>query len=209
MEKVKYRPLKKEDYPRIKTLIGEAFGFNDFIKNKKLLDSILTIYLQDCILASSFSVVAEKENQVIGFILGDAKKDKKRLRKPHNFVSLASTGLKLLVTSKEDRKVLKEFTKITQTYKQLIQGKENTFQGCIQLFIVSKESRGLGVGKTLIKHLSHYMKNMDVKSLYLYTDTRCNYGFYDSQNFKRLNEKNVYFDSIGEKLGVFLYGYKL
>lgn len=207
MKKVTYRPLKKEDYPRIKTLISEAFGFHDFIKDKKLLDLTLNIYLQDCILASSFSKVAEKDNQVIGFILGDAKKDKKHLRKPHNFLSLASSLFKLLLTSKKDRKVLKEFSRITQTYKEIIQGKEQHFQGCIQLFIVSKESRGLGVGKTLLKHLSHYMKAMDVKSLYLYTDTRCNYGFYDSQNFKRLAEKEVYFDSISEKLGVFLYSY--
>lgn len=82
-------------------------------------------------------------------------------------------------------------------------------QGCIQLFIVSKESRGLGVGKALVSHLSYYMKTMNVKSLHLYTDTRCNYGFYDSQNFKRLNEKELYFDSIKTNLNIFLYSYNL
>ena len=73
---------------------------------------------------------------------------------------------------------------------------------------MSEESRGLGVGKTLIKYLSNYMIDMKVNNIYLYTDTRCNYGFYDSQNFNRLNEKEIYFDTIPSSLNIFLYGYK-
>ncbi|GAB6168849.1 hypothetical protein JCM1393_13090 [Clostridium carnis] len=207
MNKVIYRDLVKDDYNHVKELIGEAFGFNEFIKDKKFLDLILNIYLQDCILASSFSKVAEKNNTVIGFILGDAKKDKNHLRKPHNILSIVLTGLKIFLSSKENKTSLKEFSKINDAYKEIIQGKKDNFQGCIQLFIVSKESRGLGVGKALITHLSNYMRSMNVKSLYLYTDTRCNYGFYDSQNFKRLNEKEIYFNSVKSKLNVFLYGY--
>ncbi|CEP82415.1 hypothetical protein QJR30_17275 [Paraclostridium sordellii] len=59
----------------------------------------------------------------------------------------------------------------------------------------------------MIKHLFDYMKSMDVKSLYLFTDTRCNYRFYDSQNFNSIDEKEVYFDSIGSSLNIFLYSY--
>ena len=76
------------------------------------------------------------------------------------------------------------------------------------MFIVSKESRGLGIGKKLLSYLFEYMKSREVNSMYLYTDTRCNYKFYDSQNFKCLSEKELIFDSINEKLDVFLYGYK-
>lgn len=207
MGNVIYRELVREDYSRVKELIGDAFGFNNFIKDKGFLDLVLNIYLQDCILASSFSKVAEKDNKVIGFILGDSKKDKHRLRKPHNIISLATTSFKLLISNKENKKSLKEFSKISDTYKEIIQGKKEKFQGCIQLFIVSKESRGLGVGKTLVNYLFNYMKSMEVKSLYLYTDTRCNYGFYDSQNFKRLIEKEIRFNSFNEKLNIFLYEY--
>lgn len=207
MDEVIYRSLVKEDYESVKELIGEAFGFNEFIKDRKFLDSILNIYLQDCILGSSFSKVAERNNKIIGVILGDSKKDKNRLKKAHNTLSLAYTMLKVLMANKENKKFIKEFSKVQDTYKELMQGKEDDFQGCVQLFIVSGESRGLGVGKALMNHLSNYMKSTDVKSLYLYTDTRCNYGFYDSQNFERINEKEIYFDSIQAKLNVFLYCY--
>ncbi|UNP77155.1 GNAT family N-acetyltransferase [Bacillus nitratireducens] len=207
MNTVKYRSLVKEDYEPIKHLIGEAFGFNKFITDKKFLNSILNFYLHSCILGSSFSKVAEKDNKVIGVILGDSEKDKNRLKKFHNTVSFAFNTMKLFITNKENREFLKAFIKVQKTYKELIQGKEDHFQGCIQLFIVSKESRGLGVGKYLLNHLFQYMTKEDVTSLYLYTDNECNYTFYDKQNFQRIQEKAVNFGPKEEDFNVFLYRY--
>lgn len=209
MSKVVYRELIKEDYECVKKLICEAFGFDAFIKSPKVLDSVLTVYLQSCIFESSFSRVAVKDNKVIGLILGNAKSDKKKIKKFHNYASYLSHIIKLVFSSKENKKLIKEFSKVTTAYKEIIKGKEDSFQGCIQLFIVSKESRGLGIGKSLISMLFNYMNHMHVKSLYLYTDTRCNYGFYDSQNFKRVKEKSIYFDAMPSKLDVFLYSYTL
>ncbi|WP_144572502.1 GNAT family N-acetyltransferase [Bacillus paramycoides] len=207
MNTVKYRSLVKEDYEPIKHLIGEAFGFNQFITDKKFLNSLLSFYLQSCILGSSFSKVAEKDNKIIGVILGDSEKDKNRLKKFHNTFSFAYNTLKLFMTNKENREFLKAFIKVQKTYKELIKGKEDHFQGCIQLFIVSEESRGLGVGKTLINALFQYMTKEDVTSLYLYTDNACNYGFYDKQNFKRVQEKAIHFGPKEEDFNIFLYRY--
>lgn len=208
MSKIIYREIAKKDYNDIKELIGEAFGFNEFIKDGVFLDSVLTSYLQDCILESSFSKVAEKDNKVIGIILGKANKDNTQLIKEHASLNSYSPELKSIMEVKENKIVINELLQIKDTYNEIIEGRKDDFQGCIQLFIVSKESRGLGIGKTLISYLFNYMKSMNVQSLYLYTDTRCNYKFYDSQNFKRLNEKEIYFNSLKEKLNVFLYGYK-
>lgn len=207
MNTVKYRNLVKEDYEPIKHLIGEAFGFNEFITDKKFLNSILNFYLHSCILGSSFSKVAEKDNKIIGVILGDSKKDKNRLKRFHNTVSFTFNTLKLFMTNKENREFLKAFIKVQKTYKELIQGKEDHFQGCIQLFIVSEESRGLGVGTSLLNHLFQYMTKEEVTSLYLYTDNECNYEFYDRQNFQRIQEKAVNFGPKEEDFNVFLYRY--
>lgn len=207
MKRVIYRNILYSDYEIIKQLIGDAFGFTEFIKDKELLDIVLSGYLQDCILDSSFSKVAQIDDKVIGFILGNAKKDKNRISNCGNPLNFNNNEIDLMISNEENKNLLKEFSKITDTYKELIKKKENTFQGCVQLFVVSEKSRDLVVGKNLIKHLFDYMKSMDVKSLYLFTDTRCNYGFYDSQNFNRIDEKEVYFDSIGSSLNIFLYSY--
>lgn len=207
MEKIQYRQIEKSDYNRVKELICEAFKFDEFLNDKKVLDSILTLYLQGCIMDSSYSQVALKDNKVIGIILGNSKSDKKKLRKFHNVTSSFSSLSRLALSSKSNKKLLKEFTKIQNVYKEIIKGKEDKFQGCVQLFIVSKESRGLGIGKVLMSNLLDYMKINDVKSLYLYTDNRCNYGFYDSQNFRRECEKLMSFNAINTKLEVYLYSY--
>lgn len=205
--KVMYRELHKGDYEIIKKLIGDAFGFSEFIKDPDFLNLILNSYLQECILDSSFSKVAIKNGKVIGIILGNANKDKNKIKSFHNRISLISSLIKIMFTKNDNKKDLKEFSKIQKTYKEIFKGNENNFQGCIQLFIVSKESRGLGVGTSLMNYLFDYMKSMKVKSLYLYTDTRCNYQFYDKNNFKRLNEKKVHFNRVNESLNIFLYGY--
>lgn len=209
MEKVMYRELIKEDYNRIKELICDAFGFNEFIKDPSVLDSILTVYLQGCIFDSSFSRVAVKNGQVIGIILGKANSDNRNISKLHNTFTYLTNIIKLALCRKESKKLIKEFSKVTNTYKDIIRGKEDSFQGCIQLFIVSKESRGLGVGKSLVSSLFEYMNHMNVNALYLYTDTRCNYGFYESQRFKRINEQEIHFDAMDASLNIFLYSYTL
>lgn len=208
MNKVIYRDIIKSDYETIKELIGEAFGFSGFIKDKQLLDIVLSGYLQECILDTSFSKVAIKDEKVIGFILGSAKNDKNRVSNINEPLTFDNNSIESIMSTEENQILFKEFSKITDAYKDLIKDKEDMFQGCIQLFVVSKESRGLGVGKTLVKYLSDYMKSMDVDSLYLFTDSRCNYGFYDSQNFNKLDEKEIYFNYVDSKLNVFLYGYK-
>lgn len=65
MNKVIYREIIKSDYATIKELIGEAFGFNNFIKDKLLLNTVLDSYLKDSISNSSFGKVAEKDNKVM------------------------------------------------------------------------------------------------------------------------------------------------
>ncbi|SCH85422.1 GNAT family N-acetyltransferase [Romboutsia sp. 1001713B170207_170306_H8] len=208
MNKVIYRDLLESDYETIKELIGEAFGFYDFIKDEALLNIVLSGYLQECILDTSFCKVAQKNGKVIGFILGSALNDKTRVINSVNNFNFDISSIKSIMNNKTNHTLIKEFLKIQNTYKEILKDKECQFQGCIQLFIVSKESRGLGIGKALVKYLSDYMKSMNVKSFYLFTDSRCNYGFYDSQNFSRINEKEVSLDYLNTKLNVFLYGYE-
>ena len=207
MNKVIYRDIIKSDYETIKNLIGEAFGFSSFIKDKYLLNIVLTGYLKECILDTSFGKVAVKDDKIIGFILGNADNDKHRICNLDESVEVDNNTVEVIMNNEENQDLFKELSKIKNAYNDVIKGKENIFQGSIQLFVVSKESRGLGVGKTLVKHLSDYMKSMNVKSLYLFTDSRCNYGFYDSQNFNKLNEKEINFKYVDSKLNVFLYGY--
>ena len=62
------------------------------------------------------------------------------------------------------------------------------FDGVLTLFVISKECQGLGIGKKLLSYFFEYEKQNDVKNIYVYTDSKCNYKFYDSQGFIKLNK---------------------
>lgn len=208
MKNIIYRDLKKEDLKEITMLIKDAFKFHEFIHNKELLDIISTIYLEEALYKSSFVKVASKDNKVLGIILCSANNS---LTNYHHLLSLKKEKdfSTLPIKDKRDKNELTEFIKVKDIYDELINGKESLFDGSIELFIVSKEARGLGIGKTLLRLALKYMKSMDVSSIYLFTDTRCNYGFYDSQGFNCLNEKSLYIKTIDSTLQTFLYEYIL
>lgn len=209
MQNIAYRNLEKKDFDSIKELINDAFSFNSFIHNKDLLETILNLYLEETILESSFIKVATMNNKVIGIILCKANKDSNNYNNLLDNFNKSCIETSLPFESESDKREISEFLKIKDTYYELLRGSEYLFEGAINLFIVSKESRGLGIGKNLLNFALEYMRDMGITSIYLFTDTRCNYGFYDSQNFKLLTEKSIYIHTLESNIKTFLYYYNL
>lgn len=211
MNNIIYREIEKCDYETVKTLISEAFDFKNMIDNVDVLDKSLNIYLRSCLSATTFTSVAVKNGKVIGLILGSSKNKNTLFNLLKHNIALTFNVLSLLFKSKEDRKSLKDYKKILKSYDDLMKNRKNDFQGCIELFIVSKECQGLGVGKKLVSNLMKYMKENSVSNLYLYSDSNCNYGFYDSQGFNKIDSRTVGLlnSSNSTILNVYLYGYEI
>lgn len=211
MNSIIYRELKKDDYETVKFLINEAFDFGNIISNIDVLNKCLNVYLRSCLSATTFSSVAVKDGKVIGLILGSSKNKNTLLNLFKHNIALILNVISLLFKPKKDKKYLKDYKKILKSYDELMENRKDDFQGCIELFIVSKECRGLGVGKKLVSTLMNYMKDNSVSNLYLYSDNICNYGFYDSQGFNQLDSRNVEMTNSNKPivLNVYLYSYDL
>lgn len=207
MKNVIYRDIKKEDLKEIEELIRDSFRFGSLIHNKKLLDMITTLYLEETITESSFIKVAAKDDKALGVILCNATKDSTNYNHLFSHLKQENFPTTLPIKNNKDKNEINEFIKIKEAYYELLKGKETLFDSCINLFIVSKEARGLGIGKTLLSYSLQYMNSVGASSLYLFTDTRCNYGFYESHGFNRLDEKNVYIKTINSNIKTFLYSY--
>ncbi|MGL4736945.1 MAG: GNAT family N-acetyltransferase [Cellulosilyticaceae bacterium] len=214
MNPVIYRPIRKSDYDSIKAIISEAFGFHKWIDNPSFLDAVLSLYLHNCMSKSTFNRVAIKNGEVIGVILGSIPEIcPKKITRHHNLACLPHL-MKLAFLPKAERKKASTFRQIDKIYEELISGKESHFQGSIDLFAVSEKARGLGLGKALMSQLLDYMHSHEVRDLYLYTDTICNYGFYESQGWRRLASQQMQLPTHHEVtmpsiLDVFLYSYRL
>ena len=81
---------------------------------------------------------------------------------------------------------------------------------CIGI-LISPDCRGKGVGKQLYQRFLQYLKNEHLNSFYLYTDTSCNYGFYEHQGMVRRCEKEHFFtvNQQRSKMTFFIYDYEI
>ena len=73
----------------------------------------------------------------------------------------------------------------------------------LRLLIVDKGCKGLGLGRLLLRRAGEILRDKDLKGLFFYTDTDCNFGFYDHLGAKRVGYKDVL--CMDETLRVFGY----
>ena len=112
-----------------------------------------------------------------------------------------------LLISKEGRGILNFYKNVDEIYSQLLKQCDKDYRGEIALFALSPEYRGLGIGKMLFHSVLAYMKSQSISDFYLYTDTSCNFGFYEHQGMKRCCEKKHIFQVAGQnaEMRFFIY----
>ena len=85
------------------------------------------------------------------------------------------------------------------------------YKGELAFFAISEKCRGKGLGKKLFQTVVDYMKSQDISNFYLFTDTSCNYPFYEHMGLTRRCEKKQIIDIKGEKgdMTFFIYDYQI
>ncbi|MCP3780513.1 GNAT family N-acetyltransferase [Paenibacillus sp. S33] len=205
------RDIRKEDIEPIKAIIADTWNAKDFIEDESIINAAVTMmFISPILNRSTFGRVATLDGEVIGVIFGSRVGEATSYRLLQE--DYTSELLQLLNLNDIERKVFVELTSMTnEANSKLIRGKENEFQGCLEFFAVSEEARGKKVGKKLFNELISYLRDTKANKIYLYTDTMCNYGFYDHNGFVRLDEKATVFNlPIGKLENTnFIYEYKL
>ncbi|MHB0882323.1 GNAT family N-acetyltransferase [Paenibacillus sp. SEL1] len=205
------RDIRKEDIEPIKAIIADTWNAKDFIEDESIINAAVTMmFISPILNRSTFGRVATLDGEVIGVIFGSRVGEATSYRLLQE--DYTSELLQLLNLNDIERKVFVELTSMTnEANSKLIRGKENEFQGCLEFFAVSEEARGKKVGKKLFNGLISYLRDTKANKIYLYTDTMCNYGFYDHNGFVRLDEKATVFNlPIGKLENTnFIYEYKL
>lgn len=112
-----------------------------------------------------------------------------------------------MLMTKEGRGLLKIFGGFHDINKNLLAASPQKLDGELAFFAVRSDQRGTGVGTELFSRLKAYMESQGIASFYLYTDTSCNYGFYEHQGTKRICEHQNQFKAYDNKAMTFyLYG---
>ena len=92
---------------------------------------------------------------------------------------------------------------------QLLNNCHKTYSAELVLFAVNPTYQGKGIGKKLFQSALDYMTRQRLDEFYLFTDTSCNYGFYEHQGMKRRCETEQLFNinGLSEKMNFFIYDY--
>ena len=206
MNRVVIRDVEARDIPAIKAVIREIWDWEGLIDDEQTLDATIGIYFNQILYAGTFGRVAVLNGKVAGVIFGsvDGAVPKYRMLMEDG----TAHAVTLLGASKANRENTYEYlAKITVAYKQLVGDIADDYDGTLDFLILAKETQGLGIGKSLWMALKSYFEENNAKSIYLYSDTECNYGFYEHQGFTRKNEQEVTFAFGRESFNtnIFLY----
>lgn len=179
---IEYMPMTKQDYNDIKRLITEAW-FSEYPFKEKYIKLYASGYLNLYLSESDYKMVAKDDGKVVGFIFGNFKKASLKQRIISNFKLFIYSiymlfsypgrrGLKItLITHKVNKKLLAPFKKDLSSE--------------LKLFIVDENYQGRGIGSTLEKNYTKYLKEHGVKNVFLFTDTYSNYEYYEHRGYTR------------------------
>ena len=206
MQQLTYRSIEERDYKEIEALLEQTGYFETFTPNEKVRKLVLEIYLRSCLEEQTYTKVVETQGKVIGILCGRSDADYKRSVWTPYTCGLLGRLLKLHLT-KEGSATIKAYRDFSKIYKELIQGREEDFDGELTLLLVDENYRGTGIGKQLTQRFLNHMKKAGGQSIYVYTDTGCNYGFYDRLGFVKAakREEKIEVEKGNRDMSVYLY----
>lgn len=178
------RDIKQSDIKDLHNILLKAWYQDMENKNKEATDAYVQVDLNSCLNQSSFGKVAELNGKVVGVILGQAVSEPKHMR---YFQSSGDEEVVTLMNASEElRKVIIDHADFEiKASKQLLEESSIDYDGSIELFAVLEEAQGTGIGGQLFEEMITYFKSHHVKSYQLFTDTACNYGFYEYKGLRR------------------------
>ena len=207
MENIKFRSIKKSDFKDIKELINDAWAFDNYTKNTDSLLHLLSAFMRTALLNQNYNEVAVINGKVAGLICGKFTALGGFWKNIPHIPSLLYHGLLLSVKSNNERRLIKGFYEVHKSYEKLLSESKESFDGELEFFIVHSKYKGLGIGKQLFYNFTEYCKKNSVRNIYLFTDIKCNYGFYDHNGFTKQGAAPVEIDLYNDKLQFDVYMY--
>ncbi len=200
-----YRSLKKTDIESLADLIIDSWSYEKMF-SKQVAYHFAHTFLYFELVRESFTQVAELDGKAIGIIIGDVKNESKNFKNYLYYPKLVWHASHLLL-SKEGRRVLLKYAgEVASLNKQMIKDQNELFDSEIALFAVSPQAQGLGVGSTLYNYFLNTIKKKNLNTFFLYTDTTCNFGFYEHKGLERITAIKKYVDSpVNKEIEFFLY----
>lgn len=199
------REYQKQDFKPLENIIRETWNYDKFC-SPKTASKLAKVFLSSCLTNYTFSRVAVLDERIVGIILVN---NKAKHKCPLSYKLKQIKSIVSLYACKEGRKASKIFGNVYGIDQQLLNENHKSYPAELALFAVDSSCRGKGIGKKLFQSALDYIQQQELNEFYLFTDTSCNYGFYEHQGMVRRCEKKHSFNINGQTASMhfFIYDY--
>lgn len=205
-EEIILREYAQSDRAALVDILRRTWNYDRFC-SPKVAQRMARLYLDSCLSNQTFTRVAVEGQQPVGIIMGKNVAAHRcslgqRLRWLGSLVSVLSC--------REGRAVCRVFGGVEDIDQQLLHDSGKVYGGELAFFALEERCRGRGLGRKLFEALTAYMRSEHIPEFYLYTDTSCNYGFYEHLGMVRRCERKKAVQANREvgDMTFFLYDYK-
>jgi len=198
------RRFYKEDAPALEDVIRKTWKYDAFCSSDTAA-RLAHVYLYSCLANQTFTAVAIVDGKPCGIIMA---KHIQKHRCPFSLKLQSLLAIVRLLIKREGREICSFYGKIRNVDQELLDGSGQTYGGELSFFVLDEAVRGLGIGKQLYAAALTYMRQENIQSFYLlYTDSSCNYGFYEHRGMQRRGETEMVVKLAGQQalMKFFLY----
>lgn len=205
-EQIILREYQKADHKALEKVVREAWKYDRFC-SPKTAAKMAKVYLNSCLTNQTFARVAEIDGEPVGIIMG---KDIQNHKCPFSLRVKWIQSIVSLYRSPEGREISEIFKRVQGIDRELLSSCNKEYKGELAFFAISEKYRGKGLGRKLFQTVVDYMKSQGISEFYLFTDTSCNYPFYEHLGLTRRCEKKQGIDVKSEKgdMTFFIYDYQ-
>lgn len=180
---ISYRNFQSKDFSAVADIIRNTWHYNQLCSSA-CAKRLSYLYLSSCLCNQTFHRVAVWEETPIGIILCHDRSIFHfpiihRLRQLYHMIAL--------LMKKEGRALIRTFACVNDM-DQIMLRRQKKYPGEIAFFALAEQARGKGIGAHLFQDAMQYFQQKQIASFFLFTDSSCNYGFYEHMGLQRKDE---------------------
>lgn len=188
--KIQYREYKKKDFRFILEMALTTWDYNEWVP-VKAVKPMGTYYISEVLGISDAVWVAEYAGNIVGI----AAVKNKQNNTNHFYYKIKKwlATLEIMVVG-EGKNEFYQFIKTEELSEKLLTSTGKKFDAELTILMVDSNFKGFGVGSGLYNLFLTYLEQNKLNKFYIFTDSSCNFEFYDNKGLKCIARETFYWE---------------
>ncbi|TCL43300.1 MATE family efflux transporter [Harryflintia acetispora] len=187
-EEYRFVPYSRRHLKECAEIVAQTWDFTEGFCGLRRPGLLYEYYVRDCVIPSEHTdVILDREGHVMGLLFGGNEKASPMTRlcwKLKNRWMRFTRWLHLCLGHFGGRKAALAALRGLKEHDRMGEDTDEEFDSEINLFILSPEVRGKGLGKQLMDRYIDFCKGRGLHSSFLWTTTNCTYSFYERYGYQ-------------------------